>query len=411
MADTTFVDQSTVIVAAWLNDVNDTVYSALGAAGVAPTTAAQVRTNIGLGTMATQAASAVAITGGTIAGTSIPVSSSGTGITSTTPYGVIFGGTTPTGPLQASLGVGTSGQVLTSAGAGALPTWSTVAGAGATGYSQDFRLTLTTAVPITTADVTGATTIYCTPYKGKFIDLYDGAAWNKRSSAEFSLALGTLTSGLPYDVFCYDNATVPTLEFTAWTNSTTRATALVTQDGVLCKTGALTRRYLGTFYTTATTTTEDSVSKRYLFNYYNRAPRLLERKEGTASWTYSTATWRQANNAAANQVNMFIGVVDDVVTFNALQSVTANNTQAQASAVGFNSITVPSGEYGTTASSSSTSISLFSMASNFIGYPALGLNYAAWLEWAQSGGTTTWYGVNASATLQTQSGINGRVNA
>ena len=31
---------------------------------------------------------------------------------------------------------------------------------------QDFRLTLTTAVPVTTADVTGATTVYCTPYKG-----------------------------------------------------------------------------------------------------------------------------------------------------------------------------------------------------------------------------------------------------
>jgi hypothetical protein len=141
--------------------------------------------------------------------------------------------------------------------------------------TQNFRLTLTTGVPVTTADVTGATTIYCTPYRGNTIALYDGTNWNMRTSSEFSLALGVLTASRPYDVFCYDNAGVPTLEFTAWTNDTTRATALVMQDGVLSKTGALTRRYLGTFYTTATTTTEDSATKRLLINYYHQVERPL----------------------------------------------------------------------------------------------------------------------------------------
>ena len=46
MSDTTFVDNSTVIVASWLNDVNDTVYGALNAAQT-PTAA---RTALGLGT-------------------------------------------------------------------------------------------------------------------------------------------------------------------------------------------------------------------------------------------------------------------------------------------------------------------------------------------------------------------------
>jgi hypothetical protein len=139
----------------------------------------------------------------------------------------------------------------------------------------DFRLTLTTAVPVTTSDVTGATTIYCTPFNGNSIALYDGTNWNLRQSAEFSIALGTLTSGKPYDVFCYDNSGTPTLELLAWTNDTTRATALTRQDGILCKSGALTRRYLGSFYTTSTTTTEDSFVKRYLFNYYNRVEKPL----------------------------------------------------------------------------------------------------------------------------------------
>ena len=51
------------------------------------------------------------------------VTSGGTGLmTLTTAYGVVCAGTTATGALQ-NAGVGTSGQVLTSNGAGALPTW------------------------------------------------------------------------------------------------------------------------------------------------------------------------------------------------------------------------------------------------------------------------------------------------
>lgn len=111
-----------------------------------------------------------------------------------------------------------------------------------------FRLTLTTGVAVTTSDVIGATTIYCTPFGGNKISLYDGAVWRNYSSSEFSLALGVLTNKKPYDVFCYANLGVPTLEFLVWTNDTTRATALTLQDGVLVKTGAATRRYLGTFY-------------------------------------------------------------------------------------------------------------------------------------------------------------------
>jgi hypothetical protein len=53
------------------------------------------------------------------------VAGGGTGDTSFTAYAVITGGTTSTGALQNVSGVGSSGQVLTSSGAGALPVWST----------------------------------------------------------------------------------------------------------------------------------------------------------------------------------------------------------------------------------------------------------------------------------------------
>ena len=53
----------------------------------------------------------------------ITVANGGTGATSFTPYTVICAGTTATGALQNVASVGTSGQVLTSNGAGALPTF------------------------------------------------------------------------------------------------------------------------------------------------------------------------------------------------------------------------------------------------------------------------------------------------
>ena len=59
------------------------------------------------------------------------VAGGGTGLTSTTAYGVICGGTTTTGNLQ-NAGAGSSGQVLTSNGSSALPTWQAAASSGFT---------------------------------------------------------------------------------------------------------------------------------------------------------------------------------------------------------------------------------------------------------------------------------------
>ncbi len=58
-----------------------------------------------------------------------PVVEGGTGNSTFTAYSVITSGTTTTGAFQNVVGLGTSGQVLTSAGAGALPAWQTLGGA------------------------------------------------------------------------------------------------------------------------------------------------------------------------------------------------------------------------------------------------------------------------------------------
>ena len=144
------------------------------------------------------------------------------------------------------------------------------------------RLTLTSGTPVTTSDVTGATSIYYTPYVSNVITLWDGYRWRPIEFSEYTLALGTLTSGKPYDVFAYLSSGVLALEMLAWTNDTTRATAITIQDGRYCKSGDKTRLYLGTFYTTATTTTEDSQANRYLWNMYNRAAKAQASAVGTS---------------------------------------------------------------------------------------------------------------------------------
>lgn len=252
-----------------------------------------------------------------------------------------------------------------------------------------FRLTLTTAVPVTTADVTGATTIYWTPYKGGMVALYDGAAWALYSSAEISLALGTLTSGLPYDVFVYNNAGTLTLEFLAWTNGTTRATALVMTNGVWLKTGALTRRYVGTFYTTATTTTEDSAANRFLWNVDNRVQRSMNVSESTVSWAYTTAAFRQANGNAANQIAYVAGLAVDMVSMAYNATGSSNNGSYMLISIGTDSTTIqdPSvgnGRIGTA--------SIVSMSCTYTGEAKLGYHYLAALEYAVASGTATWYG-------------------
>ena len=66
--------------------------------------------------------------------TGLPVVGGGTGIATTTAYSVICAGTTATGPFQSLASVGTATHVLTSNGAGALPSFQAAAGGGSGGY-------------------------------------------------------------------------------------------------------------------------------------------------------------------------------------------------------------------------------------------------------------------------------------
>jgi len=274
---------------------------------------------------------------------------------------------------------------------------------------QDFRLTLATVTPITTTDQNAKTTIYATPNNGYSIALYSGSAWVLRQSAELSIAVPASASTM-FDVYCYDNAGTPTLEVLSWTNDTTRATGLVRQNGILVKSGATTRRYLGSFRTTTVAgQTEDSVGKRYLWNYYHRADRPMQILETADSWTYTVSTWRQFNNQAGNQIDCVVGWAEDPVQAWTQGLFNSSSSLAHAAVgVGINSATVNSAQLYVGGKGETGSIHKISIQAQYRGFLALGRTYLTAIERSDATGTTTFYGDNAATGLMA-AGIMGTV--
>lgn len=263
------------------------------------------------------------------------------------------------------------------------------------------RLTLTSGTPVTTSDVTGAATLYYTPYVHDTIVLWDGARWRPVTFAETSLALGTMTANANYDVFGYLSGGALALEKLVWTSDTARATAVTIQDGRYCKSGDKTRLYLGTFRSTSTTTTEDSAGgvtsqvggKRFVWNMYNRVKRGARVIDTTDSWTYAVDTVRQANAANGNKLEIVQGMPSDSYSaqLRSTAYLSGNSSRAAKVGIGVDSVSVFSGTsqggfcYSPSALGS-TPVGLYAPVSGeWSGALGTGYHYLAWLEKGSDG--------------------------
>ncbi|MBA3867527.1 MAG: hypothetical protein H0X30_00080 [Anaerolineae bacterium] len=262
------------------------------------------------------------------------------------------------------------------------------------------RLTLTTGVPVTNADVTAAVTLYFTPLGGNQLTLYNGSAWVLYSFTERSLSLTGLLAATNYDIFVYDNAGTLTLEALAWTSGTVRATALVKQDGVYVKTGALGRRYLGTIRTVAAGQTEDSKKKRLVYNEYNRFIRNFFVSIAVGSWTYATNAWRAANADATARAEVVIGNVGPALDLNLVCRLTGSGA----------GITQGIGIDTTTANSADLYVNIANdgdLSGQLVHQPAIGYHYYQWIENGRGvAGSAIYFGLAAGAY---SSGLNGSV--
>ncbi len=268
------------------------------------------------------------------------------------------------------------------------------------------RLSLSTATPVTSTDVTGATTVYLTPYLSGLIKLYYNSEWATRETAEASLALGTLTSGANYDVFAYWSGSAVTLELSAaWSTDTARADALVYQNGTLVKSADHTRLYVGTLRTTATTTTEDSASKRFLWNMYNRVTRYMSVVEGTASWTYvnPSGTYRQVRAQSTNRVEYVCGEAAQLTARASLGGSNPTGASAISCGIGLGSTTVNSAQiFGTWCNAANH---LNADRAHYTGNPGLGYRAINWLETGQLAATYTFF----SADAKWSNGLQGEI--
>ena len=283
------------------------------------------------------------------------------------------------------------------------------------------RLTLESGVPVSAADQIAATTLYWTPIGMGCVKTFDGTRWRLRRFGELSYTPGaTMVSGKNYDAYINDGTGALSLG-NAWTNDTTRADALVKQNGVWVGTGAPDYRYVGTVRATSTSTFEDSGGlagttqvggKRFLWNAYHRVPRPVAVIDTTDSWAYTSATLRQANAAAGNQVAYVCGLASgELVSVDVAANGLKTNVGAMGSGasvgVGVDSTTVNSAAV-TIAFYMDTTISAIGPArAQYRGSALLGYHTLVWLE---DGATNfAWMGDNGAT--QFQSGMQGAVNA
>ena len=281
------------------------------------------------------------------------------------------------------------------------------------------RLTLTTATPVTVSDVTAAGTIYYALYHSDYVPLWNGSAWVLKEITELPLALdsdsghtGYHQSGKNFDVFIdYNGGTPRLVTGPAWTSDTTRADAISRKDGRWTNNGSMTVRfgtgvgdtasmaantglYVGTIRASANGQTEDSKAKRFIWNMYHRARRGMYVADQTDSWTYTSATIRQANGAAANQISFLRGLDEDAVEAFAKATVISSSGSARPQIyVGLDATNAQATDSFASRGFHNDIGGRNQLHAVYRGFPGLGFHYLTWLEAdPATSGTDTWYG-------------------
>lgn len=150
----------------------------------------------------------------------ITVAQGGTGVATLTTYAPLCGGTTSTAALQqATTGIGSSGFVLTSQGASALPQWSAQSGGGAITLLHTLTASSSSTLTFTSTYITSAFTSYMI-----VINNITGSALG---AATMSMIFST-NNGSTYLSTNYESG------FLSWVyNSTTTSVTSATANGVI----------------------------------------------------------------------------------------------------------------------------------------------------------------------------------
>lgn len=319
------------------------------------------------------------------------------------------------------------------------PAGPTGATGAAPGLSPGGRLTLTSATPVLTSDVSNAGTVYYSPYTHQFCPLYNGAAFAASDlGGELSCLLSDTTkspaaaaNGSNYDLFVWDDAgTYRLSRGPAWSSDTARGTGAGTTElerlnGVLVNKVAITngpvaRRgtYVGTMRCNGSGAT---VSMTYgstggaspasfgLWNAYNRVEAAFFTAHA-GSWTYATSfTWRAANSNTSVRMSMVVGLNEDAVDATYQSAIYNTVNTFGLVGIGLDSASAPAAR-ATAAMATVPANGVAAPASHFAGLMGLGWHYLQPLE--NSNGSTNYYvgvGNAGQSTDNLQTGFSGTV--
>lgn len=199
------------------------------------------------------------------------------------------------------------------------------------------RITLTSATPVMSTSVSGATTVYYTPSSGNLIPIYDGTNTVTTVFTELSQATTDATKSPAavaassiYDLFVWNDAgTIRCTRGPAWTNSTTRGYTFTFVNGVALNTSAITNgpaasrgTWVGTIASNASSTIDyifggssngGTPSRLMVWNAYNRVNVGTAVVDSTA-YTDTSATVKQFHSGGVGmQVEFVIGSAVDCV--------------------------------------------------------------------------------------------------
>lgn len=284
------------------------------------------------------------------------------------------------------------------------------------------RLTLTTGTPVTTSDVSGST-VYYVPHKHDKVPLYDGTSWTLYSigntgvsqlNGDTTKSPAAVVGNTNYDLFVWNDAgTIRVSRGPAWTSATARGTGAGTSElqqvngryvnkvGISNGPSAQCGLYVGTVRSDGSSNINDSLAKRHVWNNYNRVERAMRVTEATASWNYTTATLRQANGAAANQVDLVRGLDEDAVEVEVSALASNGSTTNVVAGIGLDSTSAMASGCVTRGGAVIASGGYSNLGAAWRGLPGLGRHFFAWLEWSAAVGTTTWTGNGGGVPAQT----------
>ena len=284
------------------------------------------------------------------------------------------------------------------------------------------RLTLTTGTPVMTSNATAQTTVYYTPYSGRFVPIYNGTTWTmtdiggelSQTTTDTTKSPSAVTTNSNYDLFVWnDGGTFRCTRGPAWTSDTARGTGAGTTEltrvaGLLVNANAITNgpaaqrgTYVGTIRTNGSsqvdysfggTATGGTAAIFGVWNMYNRVTVSAEVRDDTDSWSYSTTSFRAANASNSMRASFVAGLNEDGISATYSGASANSGSNAMQISIGYDSTSSPSGTYQLWNSSS-----IGPSASDLRRLPGLGFHYVQAIERGNT--SATFYGDNGAGTV------------